>query len=96
MEDKKVLEIQDLTVEYITHDEIIHAVTNLSLTIKQNKTIGLVGETGAGKTTTAKAIMRLIPDPPGIIKSGKVVLEGKDIYSLPPKELEKIRGSSRR
>ena len=55
--------------------------------------MGLVGETGAGKTTTALSVRRLIPDPPGVVKNGKVLINGKDIYAANKTELEHIRGN---
>jgi len=87
-----LLEITDLCVEYVTHDEVVHAVNGLNLKLGYEKTLGLVGETGAGKTTTAKAILNLVPDPPGVIRRGKIMLDGKDVLSLPESELEKMRG----
>ena len=59
----------------------------------EGKTLGLVGETGSGKTTTALSILRLVPDPPGVIKNGTISLDGKDILNLPTEEMEKIRGN---
>lgn len=86
------LDIQHLTVNYVVEDEVVEAVTDVSLSLEHKKTLGLVGETGAGKTSTALAVLRLIPDPPGIIKSGKVYINGRDIYAASSKELETIRG----
>ena len=63
-EHTNLLEIKDLTVHYVTVDGTVHAVENLNLTLPEGKTLGLVGETGAGKTTTVKAIMQILPDPP--------------------------------
>ena len=89
-----ILDIQDLTVYYETDEGIAKAVNNLDLTLKRGRTIGLVGETGSGKTTTALSILRLIPDPPGVIKGGKILLDGIDILSLSEKEMDqKIRGT---
>ena len=89
---KLILDIQDLVVEYHTEDGIVHAVNGVNIQIEPKKTLGLVGETGAGKTTTAMSILRLVPDPPGIIKSGKIFLGGKDIFSLPVREMRALRG----
>lgn len=93
MEEKTILEINNLTVHYVVENETTEAVNDLSLKLKEGKTLGLVGETGAGKTTTAKAIMRLIPSPPGIIKNGQILVDGIDVYKISAKELEKIRGN---
>ncbi len=87
-----ILNIKGLTVIYETEDETVRAVTDLDLNLKKGKVLGIVGETGAGKTTTALAILRLISDPPGLIKSGTIMLDGMDIMSLPDHKLEKIRG----
>ena len=88
-----ILEIKDLIVDYETDDGVVHAVNGMNLTLERGKSLGLVGETGAGKTTTALSILRLIPDPPGVIRSGSITLDGKDVLSLPVKEMRKLRGS---
>ena len=88
-----VLEIENLTVEYKVEGEITQAVTDVSLAVEAGKTLGLVGETGAGKTTTALAALRLVPDPPGIIKSGTIKVCGHDMMAANDKQLEKIRGA---
>ena len=87
-----LLEVNDLCVEYVTHDEVVHAVNGLNLKLGYEKTLGLVGETGAGKTTTAKAILNLVPNPPGVIRRGEIILDGKNVLELPESELEKMRG----
>lgn len=91
-QEKIVLDVTDLSVQFVIEDEVIEAVNGISLKVAEGHTVGLVGETGAGKTTTAKAIMHLIPNPPGIIKSGTITLCGKDVLSLSKKELEDVRG----
>ena len=88
-----ILEIKDLTVHYVTEDETVEAVNDLSLSVKRGKSLGLVGETGAGKTTTALSILRLVPDPPGRIIKGTVEINGKDMYTASTAELEQIRGN---
>lgn len=90
---EKVLEIENLTVEYIVDGEVTQAVTDVSFSVEAGKTIGLVGETGAGKTTTALAALNLIPHPPGIIKSGSIKVCGRDVLSMTEKELEEVRGA---
>ena len=78
MEDKQYsVEIKDLAVRFSTVDGVVHAINGVDLKIEKGKTLGLVGETGAGKTTTALSILRLIPNPPGEITSGSIILEGK-------------------
>ena len=88
----RVLEVRNLTVRYDTDYERIEAVNGISLQINKKQTIGLVGETGAGKTTTALAIMRLVPSPPGKIVSGSIYFEGEDLLKKSEKEMRKIRG----
>lgn len=93
MKDKNnILNIENLVVYYETENGIIKAVNGIDLQLKKKKSIGLVGETGAGKTTTALAMLRLIPDPPGVIKSGVIELDGENILDKNTKELERIRG----
>lgn len=87
-----VLAVKDLTVHYELEDETVRAVNNISLAVEKGKTLGLVGETGAGKTTAALAIMRLVPNPPGVIKSGSIYVCGKDMLTMSAAELEKSRG----
>lgn len=89
---ENILEIRNLVVEYHTDDNIIHAVNGVNLTVKQGETIGLVGETGAGKTTIAKAILRILPTPPAKICGGEIIFQGKDIMALSEKEMRSIRG----
>ena len=88
----KLLEIRDLEVIYKTDLETVHAVNGVSLSLKRGKTLGIVGETGAGKTTTALSILRLLPERTGKILRGSVLFEGQDLLSLPEKEMLKIRG----
>ena len=87
-----LLSIRNLTVEYTSDKQIIHAVNNVSLDLKRGETLGLVGETGAGKTSIAKAILRILPDPPAKIKSGEILFNNKDIVKMKDAELLGIRG----
>ncbi len=87
-----ILDIQDLVVRFETDDGTVRAVNGLNLQLEKGHSIGLVGETGAGKTTTALSILRLVPDPPGVVECAQLQLDGQDIISMPIKELEKIRG----
>lgn len=66
-----LLSVRHLTVEYTSEGEVIHAVNDVSFELEKGKTIGLVGETGAGKTSIAKAILRILPEPPARVKSGE-------------------------
>lgn len=87
------LSIQNLVVEYIPDDRCVHAVNGLSLTLERGRTLGLVGETGAGKTSVAKSILRILPDVGSRIASGEICLDGKDMLKLPESEMRKIRGN---
>jgi peptide/nickel transport system ATP-binding protein len=88
-----ILEIDDLSVEFRTTDGVVKAVNGLDMQLEYGKTIGLVGETGAGKTTSALSVLRLIPNPPGKIISGSIKLQGKDIFEYSMSEMEKVRGN---
>lgn len=90
--DKNLLEIKNLSIEYATDEGIYKAVNNLNLKIREGETLGFVGETGAGKTTTALGIMKLIPSPPGQIVSGEIFFEGENLLDKTEKEMRKIRG----
>ena len=72
-----LLEVKDLHVHYITENGTAKAVNGISFSLEKGETLGLVGETGAGKTTTALALMRLVPDPPGKIVQGEILLESE-------------------
>ena len=88
-----VLEIKNLSVNYETDLETVEAVNNITLSIEAGQTLGIVGETGAGKTTTALSIMRILPERIGKIKSGEILFHGQDILALPEEEMrENIRG----
>ncbi len=92
-ENSKFLSVHDLYVEYTSDGSVIKAVNGVSFDLEKGKTLGLVGETGAGKTTIAKAILRILPDPPAKVTGGEICLDGKDLLSLPEKEMLPIRGN---
>ena len=87
-----LLDIRDLSVVYETEDGVVRALNKACLQLHKGETLGLVGETGAGKTTLARGIMRLIPQPPGKITSGEVVYDGTDLLKLQEKEMRQLRG----
>ncbi|MCD7917241.1 MAG: ABC transporter ATP-binding protein [Clostridiales bacterium] len=87
------LTIHDLVVEYSSGGQIVQAVNGVDLHLAKGQTLGLVGETGAGKTTIAKAILRILPMPPARVKQGEIYLDGEDLLKLPEKEMLKIRGN---
>ena len=89
---KEFLKVNDLHVEYSSGGEIVKAVNGVSFVLHEGETLGLVGETGAGKTTIAKAILRILPEPPARVRSGSIELEGQDLLAMPEKDMLKIRG----
>lgn len=92
MEKQKVLEIKDLEVRFLTEEDTVCAVNGIDLSINQGESLGLVGETGAGKTTTCLAIMQLIPDPPGLITKGEILFCGENMLQNTEKKNAEIRG----
>ena len=89
-----LLSVRHLTVEYTSEGEVIHAVNDVSFELEKGKTIGLVGETGAGKTSIAKAILRILPEPPARVKNGEIWFEGRELLGLKEEEMRKIRGKN--
>ena len=89
---EKMLEIKDLSVIYETDLETVYAVNGVTLSLEKGATLGLVGETGAGKTTLALTLMRLLPERTGKVTSGSITFEGEDIVELPEANMRKIRG----
>lgn len=87
------LSIKDLKVEYKSDGQIVHAVNDVSLQLERGKTLGLVGETGAGKTTIAKSILRILPDVGSHIANGEIYLEGENLLKLSETDMRKIRGN---
>ena len=88
-----ILEIKNLRVDYQTDDALVHALNDVNLKMEKGKTLGLVGETGAGKTTLAKCIMGILPQRTGRIRSGEIFYEDKDLLKTEEHEMRKIRGS---
>ena len=90
---EKLLEVKDLHVEYITDDGPVYAVNGIDFSVSKRETLGLVGETGAGKTTTALSILKLLPEKVGSIKQGSILLDGTDIIHTAEKDMRTIRGN---
>ena len=90
--DCPILEVKDFSVEYRTDSEIVKAVNGVNLSLNANEALGLVGETGAGKTTTCRGIIGLIQTPPGKVTSGEIYFEGEDLLKKKEREMRKIRG----
>ena len=94
MTDNKILlEILNLRVEFDTRRGVAKVIDDLSISLKRGKTLGIVGESGCGKSMTALAIMGLIPCPPGRVAAGSILLEGEDLLTLGERRLQRIRGN---
>lgn len=90
---EKLLEIKNLSVEYKSDESIVYAVNDINLSLAPGETLGLVGETGAGKTTVAKSILGILPKAQAKITSGEIVYKGEDLLKMKEKEMQKIRGN---
>jgi peptide/nickel transport system ATP-binding protein len=93
MRSKPVLEVKKLTTSFFTEDGTIPAVDNVSFHINRGEILGVVGESGCGKSVTSLSIMGLVPNPPGKIVSGEILLNGVDLTKLPEKRMRQIRGN---
>lgn len=89
---ENVLEVENLSIEFRTEDDTVYAVNDVSLTLKRRRTLGIVGETGAGKTTTMLSLLKLVPDPPGVITNGTIKVNGRNVMELSDIDLEVMRG----
>ncbi|RHS64349.1 ABC transporter ATP-binding protein [Clostridium sp. AM45-5] len=92
MSENNFLEVRNLTIHYETKQETVYAVNDVSFSMKKGETLGLVGETGAGKTTIARAILGILPVPPAVVKGGEILLNGNDVLKMSEKEMHGIRG----
>ena len=87
-----LLKVEDLAVDFHVSGTVQRALQGVSLTLKRGRTLGLVGESGCGKSVTSLSIMRLLPQPPGHYAGGRILLEGRDLLSLPEREMRALRG----
>ncbi len=87
-----LLEVRDLTVRFHTLDGIVHAVNGISYKLEKGETLGIVGESGCGKSVSVLSLMQLIPQPPGKIVAGQVLYQGQDLLQLSEEEIQRIRG----
>ena len=87
-----LLEVRNLIVEFQLKQGILRAVNNVSFTLKEGETLGIVGETGSGKSVTAFSVLRLISSPPGRIVSGEILFDGSDLLKKSDKQMQRIRG----
>lgn len=90
--EQECLSVKNLTVEYSSEGDIVHAVSNVSFDLKKGHTLGLVGETGAGKTTIAKALLRILPDYSAKVRSGEVWMDGRNLLEISEEEMMEVRG----
>ncbi len=88
-----LISVRDLCVDFHTQEGVVNAVKNVSFEIPEGKTVGLVGESGSGKSVSSLAIMRLIPNPPGVIRSGSIEFQGRSLLDLSADEMRKVRGN---
>jgi ABC-type dipeptide/oligopeptide/nickel transport system ATPase component len=87
-----LLEVKNLKVQFNTLEGVVHAVNNVSFVVEEGKTLGIVGESGCGKSVTVLSIMRLIAEPPGKIAGGEILFEGKDLLKLDKSSMQDLRG----
>ena len=92
MTEENILEIKDLAVEYHTDEAVVYAVNGVNFKVKKGETVGLVGATGAGKTTIARAVMRILPEPPAKLVRGEIFYNGENLLEKSEKEMRSIRG----
>ncbi len=88
-----LLQVDDLSTHFFTHAGVVKAVNGVSFTLERGRTLGIVGESGSGKTVAALSVMRLIPDPPGRIVSGSIILKDRDLLALDEDEIRQVRGN---
>ncbi len=88
----RLLEVKGLKTYFFTDEGVVRAVDGVDLRIDKGETLGIVGESGCGKTVTALSLMKLIPMPPGRIVEGQILWEGRDLVTLPPAQMRKVRG----
>jgi oligopeptide transport system ATP-binding protein len=89
----RLLEVSDLSTHFFTHAGVVKAVNGVSFELDHGETLGIVGESGSGKTVAALSILRLVPDPPGKIVDGKILLRGRDLLAMSEEEIRTVRGN---
>ena len=88
-----LLDVQDLETQFNTPDGIVHAVNGVSFSLKEGETLGVVGESGCGKSVTMLSVLRLIPSPPGKTIAGTAMFRGQDLLQMSNDEIRNIRGA---
>jgi oligopeptide transport system ATP-binding protein len=94
MEVTALLKIENLTTRFHTHEGVVHAVNGISLAVPEGEVVGIVGESGSGKSVSMLSVMRLIPNPPGVIEAGEAIYGGRDLLKLSEPEMEQVRGAA--
>ncbi len=89
----EILKVQGLETQFNTRDGVVHAVNGVDFHLSEGETLGIVGESGCGKSVTMMSILHLIPTPPGKVVAGQAVFQGRDLIPMPDEELRHIRGS---
>jgi oligopeptide transport system ATP-binding protein len=89
----EILNVQNLETQFTTYDGVVHAVNGVDFVLNEGETLGLVGESGCGKSVTVTSILRLIPSPPGKVVAGTAMFQGRDLIAMDDEELRHIRGS---
>ncbi|HBF77913.1 MAG TPA: dipeptide/oligopeptide/nickel ABC transporter ATP-binding protein, partial [Clostridiaceae bacterium] len=90
---KDLITIKNLKTYFYTEDGVVRAVDDVSFKIKEGETVGIVGESGCGKSITAMSMIRLIPNPPGVIEGGEIIFDGKNVLEMSEEELRNMRGN---
>ena len=93
MPDAPLLEIRDLSIHFATEAGTVEAVKNISFSMQPGETLAIVGESGSGKSVTGLALTRLLPEPPAVYRTGEILLNGRDVLKMSPRELRQIRGN---
>jgi oligopeptide transport system ATP-binding protein len=93
MDTQPILQIKDLVTSFYTPEGVVHAVNQVSIDLRHGETLGVVGESGCGKSVTMLSAMRLIPDPPGKVESGQVLFDGMDLLNIPDRQMRDVRGA---
>ena len=91
--EQQLIELRNLQTQFFTDDGLVRAVDGVSYALERGETLGVVGESGCGKSVTALSILRLIPDPPGKIVAGEIIFEGANLLDRSPAEMRRIRGN---
>jgi oligopeptide transport system ATP-binding protein len=89
----RLLEVKDLSTHFFTHAGVVKAVNGVSFTLDRGETLGIVGESGSGKTVAALSLMGLVPDPPGKVVAGEILLEGRELRGLSEPDMRAVRGN---